>query len=136
MTYDASSPTDKDRVRALIGDTSNDAAKELLSDDEISNVFLDLAGGNVFGAAAMACWAIAGSQARSALAWDVLGRDVAVDRRSVPREFRLLAQQLQGQADALATPGDITWGDANMDQLLDGVVLGGIHDYQHLTEDD
>lgn len=134
MTFNDSAPTDKDRVRALIGDTSNTAATEFLTDNEIANIFLPLAGSNVFGAAAMACLAIAGNRARSAIAWDVLGRDFAVDKRSVPREFRLLAVLLREQANDQTDPDSIVWTDQNMVELLDGMVQGGLKDFQHLEE--
>ena len=35
MSYDDTLPTDLDKIRALLGDTSNDAATELLTDDHI-----------------------------------------------------------------------------------------------------
>lgn len=38
LSYDADLPTDVDKARAMLGDTSNDAATELLTDDHITAV--------------------------------------------------------------------------------------------------
>lgn len=56
MSYDPSHPTDKDRARYALGDTSNDAATELLTDDTIEAELADkgYAGGVAFLAGGLA----------------------------------------------------------------------------------
>lgn len=99
MAYDSSLPTDKDKLRLLIGDT--DEADELLADAELT--FLLGLGGNLYQAAAEACRAIAGKLARN---YEQLKTEAnSVTDRSPERYLDLATRfDLQANAAVFAVP--------------------------------
>lgn len=97
FTYDPA--TSRGRVRLLVSDTDAATAANQIFDDAEIDAFLSLENGEVYAAAAAACGSIAGSTARSAIAYRALGRDgLDIDRRSVPEHFRKLAESYRERA--------------------------------------
>lgn len=106
--------TPKHQLALALGDTSTEAGKYLWFDEELQ-FFLDENGGDVYLAAADACRAAATSHAKIAVAMSVLGSAVNVDRTSVAREFRLMADAWAARAAAPYSvrqaweDGDTSW---------------------------
>lgn len=94
FTYDPD--TKAGYVRLLIGDTNeSEPAKQIFTDKEI-NSFLSRENNSVYNAAAAAAEAIAASQARSAIAWETLGR--SVDKSNIPQHYRKAADRWRDKA--------------------------------------
>lgn len=104
MTIDYT--TSAGRVRMLIGDTGSVA---IVSDAEVTAA-LALNGSDVYGAAADLCRAIAASAAKSAIAYDVLGGELKVDRRAIPDKYLALADRYEARIGATDTStGFVDW---------------------------
>lgn len=82
-------------VRLLIGDT--DESSPIFTDAEISAVISRTT--SVYLAAADCCLAIAASAARSAIAFSVLGKELSVDKKSIPDHFRKLAAEFKERSE-------------------------------------
>lgn len=121
--------SDKDLVRGIIKDT--DTARPIFQDEEITGIFLRLAGGNIYGAASLACLAVASSSSRRAVAFEVLGQEFKMDRRSVAREWRLMADLYRKRAADESVGDTIQWVDDNMENLLGGMVQAGLYDLEY-----
>lgn len=93
MPYDPTLPTDKDKLRLLIGDTNN--ADLLLQDTELT--YLLTLGGNIYQAAAEACRAIAGKLARDYAS--MKSEKLAVTDRT-PERYLEMAGKFDKQAEA------------------------------------
>ena len=65
FTYEASNPTNRDKLRLLIGDTNQD---EHIFEDEELDIFLNLENNDLNMVAATCCRSIAISQAKQAVA--------------------------------------------------------------------
>ena len=109
FTYTAGG-SKRDDVRLLVADTDTaDSTKQIFSDAEI-DAFLSLESNEVFGAAASACQAIAGSAARSAIAYAAMGM-LSIDRQAVPAEFRKLAEAYRKRATEGAPAEEVDSAD-------------------------
>lgn len=110
MTYSASIATSADKVRFLIGDTSNVAATELLADGEITWILTQET--NVYRAAAVAAEAIAAKFSRLA---DTSVGDVSVSNSQKVAQYTDLAKRLALKAtkrgSAAAFAGGISIAD-------------------------
>ena len=96
FTYTAGG-SKRDDVRLLVADTDTaDSTKQICSDAEI-DALLSLESNEVYAAAAAACESIAGSAARSAVVYAATGM-LRIDRKSIPSEFRKLAETFRKRA--------------------------------------
>jgi len=84
----------------LIGDTNESSF--IMTDDEV-DAALSLNGDDVFAAAADCCRAIAASAAKSAIAYSLLGSEMRVDKKSVPRYYLELADKYDAKAGSTDT---------------------------------
>lgn len=91
FTYDPATPAG--RVRLHLADT--DAAAYAFEDDEI-DAFLDLAGGDVYRASALAALAVASDAARQARV--VAAGNLRIDREGVADHYRLQARAFLAMA--------------------------------------
>jgi len=96
-TYDPTLPTSKDKVRLLIGD--NDPASFQMQDEEIG-FFISSENGNLYGAAASACRALAAHYARLA---DTVVESVSVFNAARRESYLKLAVQLEGKRNSSGT---------------------------------
>lgn len=116
MTYSASIATSADKVRFLIGDTSNVAATELLADGEITWILTQET--NVYRAASVAAEAIAAKFSRLA---DTSVGDVSVSNSQKSAQYKDLAKRLalkatkRGSAAAFAGGISIADRDTRLD---------------------
>ncbi len=83
-------------VRSLYGDLAPDANGDYLFDDTIVASWIELAHGNPYRAAAIACRALAADQ--NYLLKNVHTDDLTINGTATATEFRLLADKLEGQA--------------------------------------
>ena len=105
MTIDYT--TNAGRVRMLIGDTG---ATPIVSDAEVTAA-LALNSSDVYGAASDLCRAIAASAAKSAIAYDVLGGELKVDRKTIPGYYLTLADKYESKIGSTDTSdGFVSWG--------------------------
>lgn len=109
FTYTPASPTDRDRLRLFISDTN--AAQYVFEDEELQ-LFLDAWPGDLHLAAAQALRAIAISQAKFAIYYQVNG--FSLDRRGVAKNLTDLADKLE--ARVLATPWEL---ESVLDHVVD-----------------
>lgn len=111
MTYSASMTTDLDKVRFLLGDTSNSASTEMLADGEITWL-LSEESSNVYRAAVAGAEAIAAKFARLA---DTSVGDTSISASQKHAQFLKLADTLRAKAlrrgNAAAFAGGISITD-------------------------
>ncbi len=94
MTYDSSLSTSRDKVRFLIGDTSNSSATELLADGEITWL-LSEESSDVYRTAVAAAEAVAAKFSRLA---DTSVGDTSVSASQKAEAYRKLAADLRTKA--------------------------------------
>lgn len=100
MTFTLDPSTDRGRVRLLVGDTdTSTTANQIFRDAEIDS-FLALESNDVYAAAAAAASSIASSQARQAIVWRAMGRDLEIDKRDIPKRFAELADSYRKRSQA------------------------------------
>jgi len=100
-------------VRSLYGDISTDVNGRYLFDDETVTGWIELAEGNPYRAAALACYALAADQ--NYLLKNIRTDDLSVNGTSVSSEFRQLGDQLSAQADKWDSDQDDSFGFVRMD---------------------
>jgi hypothetical protein len=98
MTYSASLSSNSDKVRFLLGDTSNSAATELLADGEVTWLLTEET--NVYRAAAVGAEAIAAKFSRLA---DTSVGDVSVQNSQKSKQYLELAKRLYTSATGKGT---------------------------------
>lgn len=94
-SYDESLAADKDRVRWLIGDTQD--SDPLVQDEEID--FALFANSNVYGAAAIACRAVAARLARELTLVGSAG-SIALDAQEQSKRFLAMAVEYETRASS------------------------------------
>lgn len=116
-TYDPSllSTTAKYQLRAVLGDTDMTPGRTLFFDEELQ-WFLDANGSDLYQAAEAAMLSAAASTAKVAVAIQVLGGTMSVDRQRVSEAFRAMAKSFKERAEAEPysvrqewEDGDKTW---------------------------
>jgi len=98
FTFDAS--TERGKVRLLIGDIRSDIPGAPIFQDEEIDAFLDLEGGTVKLAAALAAETIAFNEALVLKKLTLLGGHVETDGPAVAKELRASAAAWREQVDA------------------------------------
>jgi hypothetical protein len=99
---------DKDKVRLLISDVGGESGTDFLYTDPEVTTFLELAGQNIFQAAADALRAIAGNEAQ--VAKRILFNELETDGPAVAESLRKLAESYDKRASSSGvTGGDWDW---------------------------
>ena len=97
MAYDPTSGLMRDQVRLMIGDT--DDANLIFTDDEI-DLFISTAQNDEYAAAGLACYSLAATKARLAIAIKA-GGDFSIDRKTAADKLRLQGDTFFKQAESV-----------------------------------
>ena len=100
------------QLALMLGDTKTTAGQYLFEDEEL-DWFLTQEGSDVYMAAAVACRAIATSQAKLAVAINVLGGAYQIDRKQVADRYLRLAQDYESKARSVPFSVRKQWADGD-----------------------
>lgn len=98
FSYNTSSPAARDKVRALIGDTTS--TSYVFEDAEL-DIFLDLVDDEPQVAAAMALRTLAADRAKMALRYRLNGSSMEVDKTTIARQLLEAAAAMEKRATSV-----------------------------------